>query len=329
MATKKLRRSSPSRDESTSPQKKQKTTSRSEEDSVVNVFKGIQPHINTEMPTSYEGIIPSPPVEGSVKIVSWNVNSLPASLKKGSLEYLMAEDADIVCLQETKLNAAQKDAYGLKSKYPYCYWNCGDRKRGYAGTAVLCKTEPLSHSSGFDPSVSGGLEDDEGRVITVEYETYFLVNCYVPNAGMKLERLDWKVDDWNRALKQHLKHLQSKGKAVIWTGDINVARDEIDLARPAQNRNKTPGFTDAERKSFEEFISDLELVDAWRHLNGKEAQRFTYFSYRFGARGKHLGWRLDYFMVPQTFMDNVMACDIREQVWGASDHVPLILTLKK
>ncbi|ORX84008.1 hypothetical protein K493DRAFT_239487 [Basidiobolus meristosporus CBS 931.73] len=261
--------------------------------------------------------------ENQIKLVSWNVNSLNAAMKKGFLEYVKAENPDILCLQETKLNQAPKDV--LKKEYKYQYWPCCQSgKKGYAGTAILSRIEPLQVTYGLDDSDL----DDEGRVITLEFEAYFLVACYIPNAGEKLVRLKFR-EEWDVKMSEMLDKLNAK-KPVIWAGDLNVAHEEIDLARPAQNRNKTPGFTDAERAGFSKCLSlsSGAMVDTFRHLHPDQST-YTYFSYRFQCRKKNLGWRLDYFVVSEALVPKVVHSAPRCECYGASDHVPIVLILEK
>lgn len=276
---------------------------------------------NTTMPSSYT--IPATP-DSHVKIVSWNVSSLKAAAKKGLTEYVEAEDADIWLLQETKLQDAQGIPLLSKSKFPHQIWLSSEEKKGYSGSAVLSKIKPLSTQNGIGVAE----HDKEGRTVTVEFERFYVVACYIPNAGQKLERLDYKKT-YMAAMETYLKKLQAK-KPVIWAGDLNVAHQEIDLARPKENKNKTAGFTDQERSDFSRILESVDLVDAFRHFK-KEEREYTYFSYRFQCRAKHLGWRLDYFCVSRSLIDDgiVTGCEIRSEAYGASDHVPIVLLAKK
>ncbi|KAJ2361110.1 hypothetical protein H4R23_003784 [Coemansia sp. Cherry 401B] len=276
---------------------------------------------NKTMPTDY-GFIEAAPA-GCLKIVTYNVNSLAAASKKGFKEYVAAESPDILCLQETKAN--QPMAFLLsKTQYPHQLWHCSRAKKGYSGTAVFSKRKPLRTTYGFEDNKL----DDEGRLITVEYDSFHLVACYVPNAGEKLVRLDRRMR-WDEAMRAHLDALEQT-KPVIYTGDLNVAHAEVDLARPDTN-HRSAGFTDEERQSFTTTLqgSALPRVDAFRQLYPTaRADAYTYFGYRANCREKRLGWRLDYFVVSQPLMPRVVDVINRNQCYGASDHVPLLLYLR-
>ena len=201
------------------------------------------------------------------------------------------------------------------------------QKKGYSGVAIWSKIKPVSSQVGFIDDCD--MIDDEGRILTIEFEDFNVINTYVPNAGQGLKRIEWKCDEWNKCLMQHIWHLESK-KPVIWGGDLNVARSELDLARPKQNWNKTPGYTEREQLSFESIVKSEagELVDAYRLKHATECG-YTYYSYRFGCRGKNLGWRLDYFMVSDKLVHRIHDCTVRSEIYGASDHLPLVLFLKR
>lgn len=294
-----------------------------------------QAKVNTTMPSKFE-FEGAHTFKNQFSIVSWNVNSLAASLKKSCASYVLHEQADVVCLQETKANSNSKlfsknseqdnnDWKKLLELYPHVYAHSGTAKKGYAGSALLCKEKPLSILKGFHPDSK--MQDDEGRVMTAEFDKLFVVACYIPNASTDLKRLDWKTKTWMQALKSHIQTL-SMSKPTILTGDLNVCLEDIDLARPKENLNKTAGFTDQERDSMRDMATQLDLKDTWRQMH-PELQRYTYFSYRFNCRSKNLGWRLDYFYCPAELLTKVLSCEIREAVWGASDHVPLLLTLDR
>ncbi|KAJ1798905.1 hypothetical protein LPJ59_002188 [Coemansia sp. RSA 2399] len=276
---------------------------------------------NKTMPTDYSFIAATD--EDRLKIVSFNVNSLPAACKKGFKEYVAAEDADIVCVQETKVNQAMMFLLSKKT-YPHEYWHCSKTKKGYSGTAVFSKIKPLKTKYGL------GDMDTEGRVITLEYASFFLVACYVPNAGEKLVRLDRRMQ-WDVAMAAHLAELE-KTKPVVYTGDLNVAHHPVDLARPETNK-RSAGFTIEERDGFTELLkgsSGVPRVDVFRALNpDARASGYTYFGYRANCREKAIGWRLDYFVVSQPLMPRVRDIFVRNQCYGASDHVPLVLLLKR
>ncbi|KAJ3336446.1 MAP/microtubule affinity-regulating kinase 3 [Gonapodya sp. JEL0774] len=296
---------------------------------------------NTAMPASYE-FLPAKS-SGSVKIVSLNVAGIAAARKKGLDPYVVAENADILCLQEVKLQSP--DASLFKEVYPHVLWyvailetgpdssdspvprsrtlSLPTSKKGYSGSCVLSKLPPLSIRLGVPSSSTSSVTstsldqdpDPEGRTITAEFEGFYLVANYVPNAGQKLERLEYKRE-FARDVRAHLSSLQGL-KPVVWTGDLNVAHTPIDLSRPKGNA-KTAGFTPEEREDFTTTLSELDLVDAWRHLHPTEKD-FTYYSYRFNCRQKHLGWRLDYFVVSRALVDKVSSCEIRNQVYGCSE----------
>jgi exodeoxyribonuclease III len=253
--------------------------------------------------------------------MSFNVAGLNAGLKKGFVATVHKHQPDILCIQETKLNSSppEKSPFTLK-EYPHQYWSHCTAKKGYSGSAVFSKIKPLS--------VNYELDDfkDEGRTITLEFDSFWLVASYVPNAGSKLERMDVKLK-FNAAIKDHMEHL-AESKPVIWAGDLNVAHKEIDLARPANN-HKTAGFTPQERKSFTGILENPkhQMVDAFRAFHPNEKDKYSYYSYRFNCKAKNIGWRLDYFVVSESLMDKVEESDIWVEDYGASDHCPLTLVL--
>ncbi|KAJ1733956.1 hypothetical protein LPJ61_001311 [Coemansia biformis] len=280
---------------------------------------------NKTMPTDYSFIAPVPP--GCLRIVSYNVNSLAAACKKGCKEYVAAEDPDVLCLQETKANQPMAFVFS-KARYPHQYWHCSTAKKGYSGTAVFSKVKPLSVKYGFDAGVDGDA-DVEGRLISLEFDSFHLVACYVPNAGEKLVRLDRRLC-WDESIRAHLAG-REKTKPVVYTGDLNVAHNECDLARPDTN-HRSAGFTDEERGSFSAILAGADAgsprVDAFRHLYpAARADGYTYFGYRANCREKALGWRLDYFVVSSMLLPRVTDVIPRNQCYGASDHVPLVLHL--
>ena len=254
-----------------------------------------------------------------LKIHSWNVNGLRAVLKKGFLDYLDQANPDILCLQETKLTEGTYDPETFKSRYPYQYYHCAERK-GYSGTAVFSKHEPLKVSYDL-PKTEHPLE---GRVITAEYPDFFLVNTYTPNARAKLVRLPYRHQEWDPDYRKYLKKLQ-RCKPVIACGDFNVAHQEIDLARPNGN-HKNPGFTDEERTRFTELL-DSDLIDTYRHLNPDQTDAYTWWSYRTAARKRNIGWRIDYFLISDALLPKLQQAAIHADVLG-SDHCPVSLTLR-
>ena len=250
-----------------------------------------------------------------MKIISWNVNGIRAVLKKDFLDFVKKENPDILCLQETKAHPDQVDE--ILSDYEH-HWNSAEKK-GYSGTVIFSKKKPLSITMDM------GIEehDKEGRVITVEFDKFFLVNVYTPNVGRELLRLKYR-QQWDKDFMNHLKKLEKK-KPVIFCGDLNVAHKEIDLARPKQNVGNA-GFTNEEREGFTTLL-DSGFVDTFRHFT-KEEGHYTWWSYMFSARKKNIGWRIDYFGVSESFISNVKKSEILSEVMG-SDHCPVVLELKQ
>ncbi len=249
-----------------------------------------------------------------MKLVSWNVNGLRACLNKGFLEYFNEKDADFFCLQETKLQPHQID---LTPEGYHVFWNSAEKK-GYSGTAIFTKHAPLSVTNGI------GIEehDHEGRVITLEYPTYFMITVYTPNSQNEFKRLDYRMT-WEEAFADYLKALDAK-KPVIVCGDMNVAHKEIDLRNPKTNVNNA-GFTPQEREKMTTLLSK-GFVDTFRLLHPDEPDRYSWWSYRMSARDRNVGWRIDYFLVSQRIASHVLDADIEDQVFG-SDHCPVILEL--
>ena len=252
-----------------------------------------------------------------MKIISWNVNGIRASVKKGFLEKFGEIDADVFCLQETK---AQDDqvAEALKDIKGYHLYSNSAEKKGYSGTAILSKQKPLSNT--IDIGVAK--HDSEGRVTRTEFEHFNLVNVYVPNSGSGLKRLDYR-STWDKAFKRYLAALQ-KEKPLIVTGDFNVAHQAMDLARPKPNYNKTAGYTQAEIDGFDKILS-IGLKDSFRTLHPDKVA-YTFWNQRFKARERNVGWRIDYFLVSRSLMDQVKVADVLDDVHG-SDHCPISLEL--
>mmetsp|Transcript_34920 Transcript_34920/g.56522 ORF Transcript_34920/g.56522 Transcript_34920/m.56522 type:complete len:367 (+) Transcript_34920:645-1745(+) len=257
-----------------------------------------------------------PAPEGQLKLVSWNVNGIRAILKKPDfMEYVEKEQPDVLCLQETKVSLADcpKDIL-TKLGYEEA-WACGTEKKGYSGIAVFTKHKPLKITDGL-----GQLEHDgEGRLVTVEFDKFYLINTYVPNSGEALARLSYRTTSWDVALQKYMKELDEK-KPVILTGDLNVAHEDIDIHSPSTN-HKSAGFTDEERQSFSKLL-DMGFVDSYRAQYPTKAHRYTYWGYRFNGRSKNKGWRLDYFVVSKRLMGDVKESFIRSNVLG-SDHCPI------
>jgi exodeoxyribonuclease III len=250
-----------------------------------------------------------------MKLISWNVNGLRAVIGKGFYEFIKAQSPDVICLQETKALPEQVDL--SLDDYPYTYW-CSAEKKGYSGTAVFSRIKPLSVASGI------GIEehDSEGRVITAEFEKYYLVNVYVPNSKRELERLLYRSEKWDVDFLSYLKKLETK-KPVIFCGDLNVAHKEIDLANPKSNTNNA-GFTPEERKGFDNIVS-AGFVDTFREFT-KEGGHYSWWSYMGRAREKNVGWRIDYFCVSPALMPLVKKSYILPDVMG-SDHAPVVLEI--
>ena len=250
-----------------------------------------------------------------MKLITWNVNGLRACMDKGFLEYVNQEQPDAICLQETKMQEGQAEVplEGYKQ-----YWNSA-QKKGYSGTAIFTKHEPLSVS--YDIDAEG--HDTEGRSITMEFEDFYLVCEYTPNSQDGLKRLDYRME-WEDARRDYLKKLDQK-KPVILCGDLNVAHQEIDLKNPKTNR-KNPGFSDEERAKFGELL-DAGFVDSYRYLYPDVTGVYTWWSYRFNARKNNAGWRIDYFVVSERFKERIKEVTLCTDVYG-SDHCPVMLEME-
>lgn len=250
-----------------------------------------------------------------MKLVSWNVNGIRACVQKGFMDFFNKEDADIFCIQESKMQEGQLE---LDMPGYYQYWNYAERK-GYSGTAIFTKKEPISVQYGI------GIDehDHEGRVITLEYETFYMVTVYTPNSQTELARLDYRMR-WEDDFRRYLKELD-KVKPVIVCGDMNVAHEEIDLKNPKTNCNNA-GFTDDERNKFTELI-EAGFTDTFRDKYPTLEGIYSWWSYRFNARKNNAGWRIDYFLVSDRIKDNVADSLIRTNVMG-SDHCPVEIIIK-
>ena len=246
-----------------------------------------------------------------MKVITFNVNGIRACLQKGLIDFIKSEDADLVCLQETK---AQPDQVDLEKELPEYkqFWNSAERK-GYSGTLILSKKDPLN-------IVKAEL-DNEGRTVCLEFDEFYIVDNYVPNAQDGLARIDYRLE-WEDKRKEFLKKLD-KNKAVIMCGDLNVAHNEIDLKNPDTNHNNA-GFSDQERNAFTELLSE-GFKDAYRELYPDKIE-YSWWSYRMKARERNVGWRIDYFVVSDRLMDKVKDVVIRNDVFG-SDHCPVILDI--
>lgn len=249
-----------------------------------------------------------------MKLISWNVNGLRAVVKKGFLENFQALDADVFCLQETKMQAGQLELElpGYRQYFNYA------EKKGYSGTALLTRIKPLEVTYGIgDP-----IHDTEGRVITAEFEAFYVVTVYTPNSQDGLKRLDYRMT-WETAFLAYLKKLEEK-KPVIFCGDLNVAHQEIDLKNPKTNRHNA-GFTDEEREKMTELLN-AGFIDTWRYFNPEVRDKYSWWSYRFHAREKNAGWRIDYFIVSESLRDRLSSAEIHTEIMG-SDHCPVELVI--
>ena len=254
-----------------------------------------------------------------MKLISWNVNGLRAVINKGFEEFFKEINADIFCIQETKMQEEQLeekintifDGYKM-------YWNSAEKK-GYSGTAIFSKKEPVNIKYGI------GIEehDKEGRVITLEFEKFYMVNCYTPNSKRELERLDYRMI-WEEDFRNYLLELNKK-KPVILCGDLNVAHKEIDLKNPKTNRGNA-GFTDEEREKMTELLNS-GFVDSFRYLYPDKTDKYTWWSYMFKAREKNAGWRIDYFIVSDNIKDKIKESYIFSEIMG-SDHCPVGLDIE-
>ncbi len=251
-----------------------------------------------------------------MKLISWNVNGLRACMGKGFLDVLNEQDADIFCVQETKMQEGQAE---VPAEGYHQYW-CSAEKKGYSGTALFTKEEPLSVSYGM------GIEyhDREGRMITAEYPGFYLVNVYVPNSQSELKRLEYRME-WEDAFRDYVKGLDEK-KPVIICGDLNVAHKEIDLKNPKTNQ-KNAGFTPQEREKMTQ-LQDSGFLDSFRFFYPQAEGIYSWWSYRFQARKNNAGWRIDYFLVSEKLRDKMEGAEILTQVMG-SDHCPVVLLLKE
>lgn len=249
-----------------------------------------------------------------MKLISWNVNGLRACAGKGFGESFKALDADVVCLQETKMQAGQLD---LEFDGYESYWNYADKK-GYSGTAIYTRIKPLSVSNdiGIDE------HDHEGRVITMEFDDFYLACVYVPNSQDELKRLTYRMK-WEDDFRSYVSGLAEK-KGVVICGDLNVAHNDIDIKNPVSNRHNA-GFTDEERGKFNALL-DAGFVDSWRMLN-PDTVKYSWWSYRFKARERNAGWRIDYFIVSESMKDRISGAEIHNEIFG-SDHCPVELDLK-
>lgn len=252
-------------------------------------------------------------VGGAMKLISWNVNGLRACQKKGFEEYLDQSNADIFCLQETKL---QQDQIDLDIPAYHTYWSFAEKK-GYSGTALFTKVKPLSVETGI-----GHPLDSEGRVVTAEFEDFFVVCCYTPNSQDGLARLSVRLD-WDEAFRAYVSEL-NEIKGVLICGDLNVAHKSIDLKNPKANE-KNAGYSIEERESFSRLL-EAGFTDSFRHLYPQRTETYSWWSYRFNARANNAGWRIDYWLLSDHLKDRIEESSIDAEILG-SDHAPVVLTL--
>ena len=263
-----------------------------------------------------------------MKLISWNVNGIRAVLKKGFLSFLEKEKPDVLCLQEVKAEREQLEFNPIDYEV---YWNSAVKK-GYSGTAIFSKINPQNTSTGIsiDNKIPEALSkttlpenNNEGRVLTAEYENFYLVNVYTPNSKPELERLEFRTQYWDITFLEYIKYLE-KNKPVIICGDLNVAHKEIDLARPKQN-TKTAGFTKEERNGMDNYINH-GLIDTFRFLYPDKTDSYTWWSYFGNARKNNIGWRIDYFLVSNSLKNAITNVGIYPEVTG-SDHCPVLLEI--
>ncbi|WP_078380435.1 exodeoxyribonuclease III [Sutcliffiella halmapala] len=254
-----------------------------------------------------------------MKLISWNVNGIRACVKKGFMEYFQQMDADIFCIQETKLQEGQ-----IELDFPeyHQYWNYAVKK-GYSGTAVFTKVKPLHVTYGLDMEDKERREP-EGRIITLEFDNFFLVNVYTPNSQRDLARLDFRLD-WEDRFLAYIQSLDEV-KPVILCGDLNVAHTEIDLKNPKANRNNS-GFTEEERGKMTRMLG-AGFIDTFRHFYPNQIEKYTWWSYMNKVRERNIGWRIDYFIVSKSWQDKLVGAAIHAEILG-SDHCPILLEIKK
>jgi exodeoxyribonuclease-3 len=255
-----------------------------------------------------------------MKIVSWNVNGIRAIVKKGFRDSVNDMDPDVLCLQETKATVEEvKTVAQVLDQFSFVSANQSKTRKGYSGTAILSKTQPLqvTYDMGFEE------HDQEGRIITSEFENFYLVTVYTPNSGRGLVRLDYR-EEWDKVFRTYIKDLE-KTKPVVICGDLNVAHTEIDLANPKNNYNKSAGYTQREIDGLEAHLN-AGFTDTWRHLYPEEI-KYSYWNYMFNARTNNKGWRIDYFLVSNSFLPEVKDAGIHNEFFG-SDHCPVSLELR-
>ena len=261
-----------------------------------------------------------------MKIIAWNVNGIRSLLKTNNLDNLIKnEDPDIFCMGETKLSCPHIDTDDeITKKFPqfkYKYWSLCKVRKGYSGSSILCKEKVLNIYYGFE-KINNEI-DNEGRVITIELNNYYIIHVYTPNSGQALARLNFRTIEWDRIFEKYIKNLQ-KNKPVIVCGDLNVAHNEIDLKNPKTN-TKTAGYTIEERDSFNSILKKCKFIDSYREINPEKIE-YSYWSYMRNSRSKNIGWRIDYFLVDKKIYNKVKESSIITNVLG-SDHAPIKLII--
>jgi len=252
-----------------------------------------------------------------MKLVSWNVNGIRATMKKDFMKSFNTLKPDVLCLQETKAQDDQVFEALAEFKGYHLFSHCAEKK-GYSGTAIISKTEPLQVFSGIKQPE----HDTEGRVLTAEFKDYYLVDVYTPNSGEELKRLDYR-SRWDKAFLKYIRKLEEH-KPVVICGDLNVAHQEIDIARPKENYNKSAGYTQKEIDGFDALVA-AGFIDTWRYQHPEDI-KYSWWSFRAGARPKNIGWRIDYFLVSGALKKNIKQSDIHNDIYG-SDHCPVSLVL--
>jgi len=254
----------------------------------------------------------------NIKIISWNVNGIRAIIKKNFIDDITKIDPDIICIQETKANSEEtKTALSMFNQYSI-YSNSSKVRKGYSGTAILTKTKPIKVVYDIDIEI----HDQEGRVILLEFDNFSLINVYVPNSGQELKRIEYRKI-WDKDFLNYCISV-NKNKPLIITGDFNVAHQEIDIARPKANYNKTSGYTQTEIDGFSKFL-DNGFIDMFRKKNPKK-NIYSWWNYRFRARERNVGWRIDYFLIDKNLINIIDSIDIEDKILG-SDHCPITLEL--
>jgi exodeoxyribonuclease III len=260
-------------------------------------------------------------------MISWNVNGVRSLIKKNYQDLtnlINNNNPHILCLSETKLSCPLNDVIEEFKKlgFKYSFWSPCLVKKGYSGTGIMTKRKPLSVIYGINLREDENI-DDEGRVLTVEYKNFYVVNVYTPNSGQELKRLEYRVNTWDPYFREYILMLQKKKKVIV-CGDLNVAHYEIDIANPKGN-TRSAGFTKEERESFDKLLNQTKMIDSFRNLN-PNLVKYSYWTYMFSARKKNKGWRIDYFLVDKRLKDRIKKADILAEYYG-SDHAPVLLEI--